>query len=179
VVYHYNPKAMASILHFRKELMRPPVALEVADIRVRSMIVPDDVDAWLELRSRATAGMLPRVREWTRDDFSDQMVQKPWWRHDRTWLAMDAMQKNSPAVGAVTLALRTGTAITLPIVHWLLVDPAWRRRGVGRILISQLECAAWSDGWRQIELETHAGWKEAAAFYHSMGYAPVRERSPR
>ena len=32
---------------------------------------------------------------------------------------------------------------------------------------------------RRVELETHAGWSDALAFYHSTGYAPVRERSPR
>jgi hypothetical protein len=41
-----------------------------------------------------------------------------------------------------------------------------------------LERAAWDAGWREVQLETHAGWSEAVAFYHSIGYAPVRDRSP-
>ena len=58
------------------------------------------------------------------------------------------------------------------MVHWLLVDPRWRRRGIGRLLMSHLELAAWDDGWREMQLETHAGWAAAVAFYQSMGYEP-------
>jgi GNAT superfamily N-acetyltransferase len=169
---------MPAVLHLRKELSRPPVALALADIDVRSMVVPDDVEAWLALRIRATAELTPLVREWTLDDFAAQMLSKPWWRADWTWLAIGREHRQFSVIAAVTLAMRTGSK-AVPIVHWLLVDPTWRRRGVGRMLMSRLEQAAWDFGWREIELETHAGWNEAAAFYHSMGYAPVRERSPR
>jgi GNAT superfamily N-acetyltransferase len=167
---------MASILHLRKELNRPPVALEIGGLCVRSIVIPDDVDTWLALRSRATAGMAPPVREWSRDDFAAQMLEKAWWRDDWTWLALT---EGAAVVGAVTLGMRTGAEAVVPIVHWLLVDRVWRRRGVGRILMSRLESAAWQAGFGQVELETHANWKEAVAFYQSMGYAPVRERSPR
>jgi GNAT superfamily N-acetyltransferase len=105
------------------------------------------------------------------------MLTKPWWRTDCTWLAVDV--ETAAPVGAVTLALREGRVATIPVLHWLLVDPVWRRRGIGRLLVSHLERAAWNDGWREIELETHAGWTSAVAFYQSIGYAPVRDRSPR
>ncbi|HEY3393480.1 MAG TPA: GNAT family N-acetyltransferase [Lacipirellulaceae bacterium] len=170
---------MASVLHLRKELLYPPVEQVTAEVHVRSIVVPDDEESWLELRKRATAGLRPPVRQWTRTDLAAQMLDKPWWRDDRTWVAIAPPIGEAGIVGAVTLALRTGAAARVPIVHWLLVAPEWRRRGVGRMLISRLECAAWNDGWREIELETHAGWREAIAFYQSMGYAPVRERSPR
>jgi GNAT superfamily N-acetyltransferase len=169
---------MASLLHLRKELSRPPVALEIGGVHVRSIEVPDDVDAWLVLRSRATAGLSPQVREWSRKDFAAQMLAKPWWRDDWTWLVIGPHLGES-VIGAVTLGLRKGAKGTVPIVHWLLVDPAWRRRGVGRMLMSRLELAAWEAGYRQVELETHANWKAAVAFYQSMGYARLRERSPR
>jgi GNAT superfamily N-acetyltransferase len=170
---------MAPVLHLRKELLCPPVEQATTGICIRSIVVPDDIEDWLVLRGRATAGMQPGVREWSRSDFDAQMLSKPWWRNDRTWLAIDPYTGDGSVMGSVTLAMRPGTENSHPIVHWLLVDPAWRRRGVGRMLMSTLECAAWDDGWRHIELETHASWKEAAAFYQSMGYAPVRGRSPR
>jgi GNAT superfamily N-acetyltransferase len=119
---------------------------------------------------------MPCVRPWSKDDFYCEMQSKNWWRPERTWLAVGGQ---SQLVGSVTLALREGTSKTVPVVHWLLVDPAWRRRGIGRLLMSRLECAAWDAGWREIEIETHAGWMAAVAFYQSIGYAPVRERSPR
>jgi GNAT superfamily N-acetyltransferase len=170
---------MPPILHLRKELVDPPVERLAANFLVRSIVLPDDIEGWLELRKRATANLTPPVREWSRAEFMSQMIERAWWRDEQTWLAIDAASGRPTVIGAVTLALRTGPVASLPIIHWLLVDPAWRRRGVGRMLMSRLECAAWEAGWREIELETHAGWSEAAAFYHSMGYAPVRERSPR
>jgi GNAT superfamily N-acetyltransferase len=168
---------MPSVLHFRRQLYRPPDAVEVPGICVRNISIPGDIAAWLALRDRAMADQTPRVRSWSKSDFFSEMQSKSWWRPERMWLAFSL--ETAPPVGAVTLAMREGAAGTIPVVHWLLVDPAWRRRGVGRLLISHLEHAAWNDGWREIELETHAGWTAAVAFYHSIGYAPVRDRSPR
>ena len=185
-----------SILHFRKQFAAPPVAIEVPGIYVRTFVAPDDIEPWLALRSRATADLSPSVRPWSTGDFRHEMLDKSWWRSDHAWLAIagDRVQsqasgeRSSPAiaqvdaqhiVGAVTLALREGTEATVPVVHWLLVDPAWQRRGIARMLMSHLETAAWDAGYREIQLETHANWNAAVAFYQSIGYAPLRERSPR
>jgi GNAT superfamily N-acetyltransferase len=168
---------MSTVLHFRRQLVSPPVALKVPVVDVRNITIPDDVPAWLALRDRAMAGQKPPARPWSERDFQSEMVSKPWWSANRTWLAMSAPDQR--LMGSVTLAMRQGATRTVPVVHWLLVEPALRRRGVGRLLMAQLERSAWDAGWRQIELETHAGWDAAMAFYHSIGYAPVRERSPR
>jgi GNAT superfamily N-acetyltransferase len=168
---------MSSVLHFRRQLFRPPDAVDVLGFSVRNITIPDDVAAWLTLRDRAMADQKPRIRTWSELDFFSEMQSKSWWRPERMWLAIN--EETASPVGAVTLALREGAVATVPVVHWLLVDHAWRRRGVGRLLMSHLELAAWNDGWRDIELETHAGWTAAVAFYQSMGYAPVRDRSPR
>jgi GNAT superfamily N-acetyltransferase len=168
---------MPAVLHFRRQLFRPPDVADVPGICVRSFSAPDDVAAWLALRNSAMADQVPRVRPWSESDFFSEMQSKPWWRPERTWLAIPL--ETSAPIGAVTLALREGADSTIPVVHWLLVDPAWRRRGIGRLLVSHLELAAWDDGWREVELETHANWTPAVAFYQSIGYAPVRDRSPR
>jgi GNAT superfamily N-acetyltransferase len=206
---------MSSVLHFRRQLNGPPDVADVAGIRVRNVLVPDDVPGWLQLRDRAMGGEIPRARSWSESDFNSEMLGKSWWRPQYTWVAiagdlrvagggegrdgcegqlvvsgelLGSGDRRSPAIGAsgadtivgsVTLALREGHVATMPVVHWLLVDPLWRRRGVARLLMSHLELAAWNDGWREIELETHAGWASAVAFYQSIGYAPVRDHSPR
>jgi GNAT superfamily N-acetyltransferase len=172
---------MSSILHFRKQLALPPVAVDAAGILVRRLIVPDDIQAWLKLRDRAMAGEAPVVRPWTEADVRREFLDKLWWRDEHAWVAAhdDAANEYQLLAGAVILGCREGAESAVPVVHWLLVDPTFRRRGVGRALMSRLERAAWDAGWREVQLETHAGWASAVAFYHSMGYAPVRERSPR
>jgi GNAT superfamily N-acetyltransferase len=168
---------MSTVLHFRRQLVGPPVALDVPGVAVRNIVIPDDVSGWLALRDRAMAGQKPLVRPWTESLFHSEMLAKSWWRQDRTWLAI--CNRDQSLAGAVTLAMREGATRSVPVVHWLLVDPAWQRRGVGRLLMAQLERSAWDAGQRQIELETHSGWAAAVAFYQSIGYAPVPERSPR
>jgi GNAT superfamily N-acetyltransferase len=178
----------------------PPVAPEVAGVYVRNFQFADDMRAWLELRDRAMSDQTPNVRSWSESDFHSEMTSKPWWRDDRTWLAIAGelrlpetsdtasypATRSSPAstervVGAVTLALREGTTTSVPVVHWLLVDPEWRRRGIGRLLMYCLERSVWETGQREIEIETHSRWAAAVAFYQSIGYAPVpaRRDSPR
>jgi GNAT superfamily N-acetyltransferase len=168
--------SMSPILHFRKELTAPPVAAQAPGIYVREVQIPDDIVLWLALRDRAMESEAPGVRPWSPGDFRAEMIEKSWWRKDRSWIAKT---DSSDLVGAVTLAIRSSENAAIPVVHWLLVDPAWRRRGIARLLVSNLEQAAWNDGWREVQLETHAGWHAAVAFYQSIGYAPLRERSPR
>jgi GNAT superfamily N-acetyltransferase len=139
---------------------------------MRTIELPGDVAAWLMLRGRAVAWLAPAVRAWTAEDFAVEMSGKPWWRADWTWLVVP-VEAPQQVVGSVTLAVREGEVGKVAVVHWLLVDPRWRRRGIGQLLMSHLERAAWDAGWREIQLETHAGWTEAVAFYQSMGFEPV------
>jgi GNAT superfamily N-acetyltransferase len=157
---------MSPVLHLRKQLVAPPAAINVQGIAVRPMVVPDDVQAWLALRERAIAGLVPAPRPWLHADYQAEMFDKPWWNAEHNWLASAGADPHV-VVGSVTLAERKETAV----VHWLLVDPAWRRRGIARLLMSRLERAAWDAGWREVALETHAGWVAAVACYQSIGYA--------
>lgn len=142
---------------------------------MRTIELPGDLAAWLALRGRAVAWLKPAVRAWTADDFAAEMSGKPWWRAEWTWLAVAGESGNvgPQLVGSVTLAVREGAVGAVPVVHWLLVDPRRRRRGIGRLLMAHLEQAAWDAGWREIQLETHANWTEAAAFYQSIGFTPL------
>jgi GNAT superfamily N-acetyltransferase len=201
------------VVHLRKLLTGPPVAVEAPGVVVRFMQVPEDVPAWLALRQRAVADLSPSPRPWLHEDYAAEMFDRPWWHAERNWLAIaddqrvagvteglsslgggdgparSAARRSSPAieasdaaskvVGAVTLAIRESATSGVPVVHWLLVDPAWRRLGIARVLMSQLEHAAWEAGFREVQLETHSGWAAAVAFYQSIGYAPLRDPSPR
>jgi len=147
-------------------------------IAIRAIRVPDDIEAWLALRERAIAGLVPQPRPWLHQDYATEMFDKPWFHADRNWLAIRSDSSSLP-IGAVTLAMRAGANETVPVVHWLLVDPAHRRRGIARLLMAHLERAAWEVGLHVIELETHRAWTDAKAFYQSIGYEPVRERLSR
>lgn len=166
-------RRMSPVLHFRKELSTPPVAKSASNVAIRTLEVPGDVAAWLHLRDRAIAGLRPTPRPWTTADFQSEMLAKPWWSVDRCWIAeaCDPPHTSPKMIGSVMLAERVGERGSMPVVHWLLVDPSWRRRGIGRLLMTYLEQAVWDAGHREIQLETHAGWSAAVAFYQSFSFA--------
>jgi GNAT superfamily N-acetyltransferase len=169
------------VIHLRKQLVEPPVVQEVHGISLRAMRVPEDVPAWLELRERAVADLKPKPRPWLQADYAAELLDRPWWQAERNWLATATGSRSAAGaesseeiIGAVTLAIRGGDAAHLPVIHWLLVDPKWQRRGIARLLVAQLERAAWDANYREVQLETHTGWSAAVAFYQSIGYEPAR-----
>ncbi len=81
------------------------------------------------------------------------------------------------------------TAPDLPIFvaqHWgvldsLAVDPAWRRRGIGRLLAQSLEAWAFDRGASWVEVSVYDFNDSARKFYESLKYLPLRTivRKPR
>ena len=97
---------------------------------------------------------------------SAEFLQAAWWNPQRMWLA----EREDRLVGSATLALRGSADRSKAVIHWMMVHPEWRRQGVGRLLATRLEAAAWDLGHREIFLETHASWQAAVAFYQRLGY---------
>lgn len=157
---------MASVLQLSKVLTSAPVVGWVAGVGLRNYRGPEDIDPWLRLREQAFAREKVGVRRWDVSDFRREILEKPWWSPQRMWLAEGAGQ----AIGAVMLARRGSGPESRPVVHWLMVSPGWRRRGVGRLLIAAAERACWEAGGREIWLETHVQWTAAVAFYTALGY---------
>lgn len=157
------------VLHLARTIESRPVGQSVSAVTVRSFRGSPDIDTWLELRRRAFEHEVPAVRAWSRDDFQAEFSAKLWWPLERLWFAEAAASgaQVANAVGAVALAMRAGDQ---PVIHWLMVLPEWRRRGVGRLLLNVLEIACWDAGYRRIGLETHAAWSSAVEFYRAMGY---------
>ncbi len=91
------------------------------------------------------------------------------------WLAeqIAANGDSKELIGSVTLAMRGDVVNAKPVVHWLVVAPPHRRQGIGTLLMSHLEAAAWDAGHRGLWLETHAAWESAAHFYKALGYQEV------
>jgi GNAT superfamily N-acetyltransferase len=165
---------MLTVLQLTRTLSERPALPAIGDVRLRHYEGPQDIAAWLELRRRAFARLTVGVRDWDAGDFEREFLQKSWWHPQAMWFA-ETKRSLLPAtaVGTVTLARRGDTPDAKPVVHWLAVLPSFRRRRIGRLLMAALEAAVWDDGGRQIWLETHTQWAEAARLYASLGYLPV------
>jgi len=152
----------------------------VSGISLRHYRDPSDIATWLELRHRAFARAKPGVQQWDVADFTADFLDRPWWAPERLWFAMsDEPGSSEPiAAGTVAMADRVVGESIVPAVHWLAVLPAFRRRGVGRLLLESLEQQAWQLGHREVFLETHAGWTAAARLYESLGYEAVEGGLP-
>jgi GNAT superfamily N-acetyltransferase len=165
---------MTSVLQLTHCLTQRPAAPPIADVRLRHYDGPRDIPIWLDLRRRAFARQKLGVRDWDAGDFEHELLNKSWWHPRAMWFAeTQSLLLPAAAVGTVTLAWRGDPPDAKPVVHWLAVLPGFRRRGVARLLVSALEAAVWDAGGRQVWLETHVNWVEAARLYHSLGYEPV------
>jgi GNAT superfamily N-acetyltransferase len=175
---------MASVLQLRRDITSRPEICSIGEINVRHYQGDTDVPAWLALRHQAFARQRIGVRQWTEGDFHAEFTGRWWWQPERMWLAEILENDSIGAVGqakhqliaTATLAMRgeaDQTQQARPVVHWLVVHPRWRRRGIARLLMAHLEAAAWDAGYREIWLETHAAWEAAVKFYQSLGYRQV------
>jgi GNAT superfamily N-acetyltransferase len=163
----WHDSGMGNVVHRIRRLHVRPSVTPVPRVSLRAYRGDEDVAVWLRLREQAFARQKLGVRQWDADDFRRELLEKPWWRPDWMWFAETSAGE---AIGTVTLAIRQSATTAVPVVHWLCVLPRWRRRGIGRLLMNTLEQAAWDAGYREVALETHEAWREAAAAYDAMGY---------
>jgi ribosomal protein S18 acetylase RimI-like enzyme len=68
-----------------------------------------------------------------------------------------------------TGALTARTVMEAEIVR-MSVAQAWRRRGVGRLVLDALCAEAQRRGFQRVVLETTADWREVVAFYQRCGF---------
>lgn len=171
-----------AVLQLTKHLTQRPLEECPTGIVLRHYQGVEDIEPWLALRRAAFARERLGVRDWTHADFEAEFLSRWWWCPEHMWLAATASEtltKSStrselsqlPAlIGTVTLALRGEPQTAIPVIHWLAVHPAWRRRRVGCALLAKLESTAWDFHYRQIWLETHDAWAGAARLYERLGY---------
>ena len=161
------------LCHILTEL---PQVCSVAGIAVRHFQDSADITLWIDLMRDAFASADPPMRTWSKADFEKQIMGQASWSPHNLFLACDSEHR---LVGSVALHFRHRDEKSIPALHWLAVRPAWRRRGVARLLVAHLESACWQKGLREVHLETHSGWREAAYFYASIGYRPTHQVTER
>jgi len=66
-----------------------------------------------------------------------------------------------------------GDALPFLLAENMVVDPACRRQGVGRLIFDALEDWGRSKGCRQVLLLTESNREDARAFYTSIGFHPT------
>jgi GNAT superfamily N-acetyltransferase len=169
---------MPIVLQYLRTVDGRPTISTRAGFRLRNYRGEGDIAIWLGLRAKAFARQRVGVRTWDRADFEREMLGRWWWKPEWMWFVETDGAATDIAVGSVTLALRGVPEAAVPAVHWLTVLPAWRRRGVGRMLMGALEAAAWDAGYRSVCLETHAQWTEAVQLYEALGYRLQPARPP-
>ncbi len=172
---------MSNLLRLQKRLESGTTPVPIPGVSVRTFNGSDDatndVGHWLALRSAAFAEIDSAGRSWTAEDFHREFTAKPWWQPHHMWFASVASRERErpESVDCGTIALaRTGCPPhDRASVAWLMVAPAFRKRGIARTLLATLEAAAWDAGERMLTLETHAAWTAAVRLYESVGYARV------
>ena len=167
---------MTRILRLTRRLVCLHPGRACAGIRLRNFTGRDDIDRWLALRREAFDVVGTGGRQWQPDDFDREFLRKPDWSPERMWLAEQCPPESDfdyvagDIVGSIYLGLRGSGSEATGVIHWLMVAPDSRRRGVGRMLVAALEADCWRRGIRQVSCETHADWSAATAFYASLGY---------
>ena len=169
------------VLHGYKTLTHRPTVERVGGISLRHFESQRHADEWLDIHAAVFAQGTSH-RPWTRQDFARELLDKTRWDPRRMWLAVTNLQRQpdcdtsvvpdsaSAIVGTVTCGQRTRAGGELPVIHWLMVRPAWRGRGIGRLLVSALEQDCFDAGETVVGLETLSDLTAAVALYQALGY---------
>ena len=101
---------------------------------------------------------------WSAEQFWSELAQST----RRYWIAMDGDR----VVGYAGLFVLPPDSD----IQTIAVDPDYRGRGIGRLLMAQLLDSAREGGCRQMMLEVRAGNSAARALYGSLGFMPISTR---
>ena len=102
--------------------------------------------------------------------YSIDELYAPWARWDRGWVAEDAAGSGPSAICGLAAAGYEPWHSRL-VLWFLYVAPRWRRRGVGRALLSEVEAHGRSLGATHVWLETQNINVPGIAAYERLGYS--------
>jgi ribosomal-protein-alanine acetyltransferase len=135
------------------------------NVTLRAM-VPEDVDVVLQLAASAA-----EAPQWHRRDYENILVEAP--ADPVARYALVAQQAETVAGFAAVRWLRGETTAE---IESLVVEPKYRRRGIGGSLVTA--CMEWAahQGATALRLEVRASNGVALALYRRLGFASVGRR---
>ncbi len=135
-----------------------------------------------------TKGELPELLQFLQLTYHELYPHQPDYQHlqmtieryfseqSPVWFVTDL--SSDPALATKIACLWWGMAIDQitgerhPNIFLLYVDPAYRRQGIGRALMQQVEVWAQERGYHQIGLQVFTTDRAAIALYQQLGYQP-------
>lgn len=88
-----------------------------------------------------------------------------------TWLAITEPDEPDAALGLLTLVTSGRGSRPRLSISWLVVHPAARRRGVGRMLVEQACRHAWEQSTADVWVECRSDWAAALSFWSAVGFS--------
>ena len=135
-------------------------------VTVRDIIETDRVD-WVRLRNAL----------WP-DSLSDQEVEtRKHFENRSTALLVSVAEVEGRIVGFVEMDFRPYapgcTSSPVPFIEGWYVEPAWRRRGIGRALVEAAEARAREMGYTEIASDAEQDNADGIAAHRALGYEEV------
>ncbi len=142
------------------------------DVIIRRELQPGDAEGIIDLHDRiysAGYGLDQRSRAYVTE--SVQRARARGWpeREGGVWL----IERDGELQGTLALTLES---YRVGQVHWFVLVPDLRGRGLGRALIAELVAEARDAGLERVELETFSALTAAARIYREVGFRVVWER---
>jgi GNAT superfamily N-acetyltransferase len=146
--------------------------MELAASTFRRTVRPDDADGITELHRRVY-----QSEYGLGDAFVDQVADgvgaalAAGWPGERggVWL-IDGRRRLRGALALTDEGDGAGR------VHWFVLEPELRGRGLGQVMLAELLAHARAGGYRRLELETFSALRAAAALYGRAGFTLEWER---
>jgi GNAT superfamily N-acetyltransferase len=116
-------------------------------------------------------GLDARLRDWRGERPGGDGLGRTWFRHlgGTAWLA-EATRDRRPL--GLLLGFRSADRPAEAAIHLVAVDPAFRRRGIGRDLVERFTAPLVAAGVTTLEAACRPDDRIALAFFVALGFAP-------
>ena len=134
---------------------------------------PGDEHHWIRLFDLVFRDLLGSFRPWTHEQFRVQFLDRPVFQAERLFFLC---QEDRP-VGSITAWTGDEEGRAVGIVHWVMLDPELRGKGLGRPMMVQCMNRLREEGWPEAFLTTRANLNMAILLYERMGFKTLYNKA--